>query len=92
MNALLDAHINELIGDFHLDVSLRLGREIGVLFGPSGSGKSITLRCLAGLRNVRFGLIALSGRVLLDSDAGICEPPTGGKWGFCSRTWRFSPT
>ncbi len=75
MNALLDAQISERIGDFHLDVSLRLGREIGVLFGPSGSGKSVTLRCLAGLRNVRSGRIELSGRVLLDSGAGICEPP-----------------
>jgi len=81
MNALLDAQISERIGDFHLDVSLKLGREIGVLFGPSGSGKSITLRCLAGLRNVRSGRIALSGCVLLDSCAGICEPPHRRKMG-----------
>jgi molybdate transport system ATP-binding protein len=81
MNDLLDAHINESIGDFHLDVSLRHGREIGVLFGPSGSGKSVTLRCLAGLRNVRSGRISLAGRVLLDSDAGICEPPHRRKMG-----------
>jgi len=81
MNALLDAQISERIGDFSLDVSLRLGREIGVLFGPSGSGKSMTLRCLAGLRRVRSGRIELSGRVLLDPDAGICEPPHRRKMG-----------
>ena len=32
-----------------LDVSLRLGREIGVVFGPSGAGKTTLLRLIAGL-------------------------------------------
>jgi len=81
MNALLDAQVKVAIGDFQLDVSLKLGREIGVLFGPSGSGKSVTLRCLAGLRKVPSGRITLSGRVLLDSPSGVCEPPHRRKMG-----------
>ena len=91
MNALLDAKISERIGDFHLDVSLRLGREIGVLFGPSGSGKSLTLRCLAGLRNVRDGRITLAGRVLLDSQTGICEPPHRRKMGLLFQNLALFP-
>lgn len=91
MSAWLETRINEQIGNFHLDVSFRLGREIGVLFGPSGSGKSLTLRCLAGLRNVRTGHITLAGRVLLDTETGICEPPYRRKMGLLFQNLALFP-
>ncbi len=82
MSAWLEASVKDRVGSFRLDVEFGLEREIGVLFGPSGSGKSLTLRCLAGLRKVREGRIVLGGRVLLDSDRGVCEPPQRRKTGF----------
>ena len=82
MSAWLEASVQERVGNFRLDVEFELDREIGVLFGPSGSGKSLTLRCLAGLRKVREGRVVLGGRVLLDSALGLCEPPQRRKLGF----------
>ena len=44
-----------------LDVSLRLGREIGVIFGPSGAGKTTLLRLIAGLARPHAGHVELEG-------------------------------
>ncbi len=52
--------------------------EAGSLFtilGPSGCGKTTTLRCIAGLERPDVGEIALGGRVLFSSDAGLHVPP-----------------
>ena len=43
---------------------------LGIL-GASGSGKSLTLRCIAGLERPSKGRIVLNGRVLFDSERGI---------------------
>lgn len=91
MSTWFETRIREQIGSFNLDVSFKLGREIGVLFGPSGSGKSLTLRCLAGLRNVRAGRITLAGHVLLDSEAGICKPPHRRKMGLLFQNLALFP-
>ncbi|QLA20557.1 ABC transporter ATP-binding protein [Desulfolutivibrio sulfoxidireducens] len=42
-----------------------------VLFGPSGSGKSLTLRAVAGLLRPDAGRIAVDGKVLFDSREGV---------------------
>jgi molybdate transport system ATP-binding protein len=82
MSAWLEASVRERVGKFLLEVDFKMDREVGVLFGPSGSGKSLTLRCLAGLRKVRDGRVLLGERVLLDSKEGICEPPQRRRMGF----------
>lgn len=81
MSAWLEASIKERAGSFLLDVSFGMDREIGVLFGPSGSGKSLTLRCLAGLRKTGEGVIRLGGKTLLDSARGVCVCPHRRKTG-----------
>ncbi|NLD96764.1 MAG: ABC transporter ATP-binding protein, partial [Synergistaceae bacterium] len=52
---MLHAEFADSFGNFSLRVSLTLGMETGVLFGRSGSGKSMTLRTLAGLRTPSEG-------------------------------------
>ena len=64
MSAWFEADFGDRIGTFALNVSIRLDREIGVLFGPSGSGKSLTLRIIAGLRNPERGTIRLGNETL----------------------------
>ena len=64
---MLHADFRDAAGSFSLNVSLDLGAETGVLFGRSGSGKSLTLRVLAGLRTPVEGRITLGGRVLFSS-------------------------
>jgi len=63
------------IGAFHLDVAFEAERELVVLFGPSGSGKSVTLGAIAGLRTPERGRIQIGDRVVFDAIARINLPP-----------------
>jgi molybdate transport system permease protein len=71
----LDVQIEKkLPGGFHLEVALRAsGAPLGIL-GASGTGKSLTLRAIAGLERPDRGRIVLDGRVLFDSAAGVDCP------------------
>ncbi len=57
-----------------IDVSLGLGREIGIVFGASGAGKTTLLRLIAGLATPDSGHVRLDGTVLFDSARGINQP------------------
>jgi len=71
----LHAEFADSFGNFSLRVSLTLGMETGVLFGRSGSGKSMTLRTLAGLRTPSEGRVLLDGRTLYSSKERVNLPP-----------------
>lgn len=62
-----------------------------VLFGPSGSGKSLTLRAVAGLLRPDAGLIRIDGRVLFDSRAGIDVPVRQRRVGFVFQDYALFP-
>lgn len=74
MNA-LTVRAKKAFGHFTLDVSWEMEREILVLFGPSGSGKSVTLQVIAGLFQPDEGYVASEERVFFDSSAGLHLPP-----------------
>ncbi len=57
-----------------LDVSLRLGDEIGILFGASGAGKTTLLRLIAGLARPTLGHVELGGTTLYASKQRIDQP------------------
>lgn len=70
----IEAAIRWERGDFSLDVDFSLqGDSLGIA-GPTGSGKSSLLHCLAGLRKPGSGRIAIDGRVLSDTASGIMVP------------------
>jgi len=60
---------------FDLDVAFQNGDGITALFGPSGSGKSLTLNLIAGLMRPDRGTIKLDGRVLVDRKRGVFVAP-----------------
>lgn len=56
----LICQIEKQLGSFHLEVDLQVGPHVTALFGPSGSGKSLTMQAIAGLMTpdrgqIRFG-------------------------------------
>jgi len=57
-----------------LNLSLRLGREIGVIFGPSGAGKTTLLRLIAGLSTPHMAHVQLGGTILYDTERRIDQP------------------
>jgi molybdate transport system ATP-binding protein len=57
-----------------LDIQLHLNVECGVIFGPSGAGKTSLLRLIAGLSKPDQGRIALDGDVLFDGASGVNRP------------------
>ena len=84
--------IEKACGPFHLDVSFRAEREVLALLGASGSGKSLTLRCIAGIEQPHRGHIELDGRVLFDSAAGVCLPPQQRHVGYLFQQYALFPT
>ena len=59
--------IHKKMGDFSLDISFESqSRRIGIL-GASGCGKSMTLKCMAGIETPDYGIIRVEDRVLYDS-------------------------
>lgn len=67
--------IKKSLGSFVLDVEFDADNEILALFGSSGCGKSMTLKCIAGVEKPDEGVIVADGRTLFDSSRGICLPP-----------------
>lgn len=72
---MLDVDVRLRLGAFNLEARFAAGDETVVLFGHSGSGKSLTLAVLAGLRRPDAGRIEVGGRVLFDRATGIDVPP-----------------
>ncbi len=62
------------------------------LLGPSGSGKSLTLKCIAGIEKPDNGRIVLDGRVLFDSRERINLPPQKRHVGYMFQDYALFPT
>ncbi len=62
-------------GNFYLDIELDAENEVLALLGASGCGKSMTLRCIAGVVTPDEGYIIVNGKTLFDSKKKINLPP-----------------
>lgn len=73
----LTVSIRKRLRTFTLDVNVQVDRpnEVLGLLGASGCGKSMTLKCIAGIERPDSGRIVLGDRVLFDSDKRIDLPP-----------------
>ena len=66
--------IEKKCGDFHLKACFETAGEVFAILGASGCGKSMTLKCIAGIERPDKGIIKLDDRVLFDSEKGINLP------------------
>ena len=71
----LEVNIEKKAGRLHPPCCLYAGNTSTALLGASGCGKSMTLRCIAGIVKPDRGRIVLDGRVLFDSAQHIDLPP-----------------
>ena len=78
----LEVWIEKRLGDFFLKTEFVCSDDLTALLGASGCGKSLTLRCIAGIVRPDRGRIVLNGRVLFDSEKKINVPPQKRKVGY----------
>jgi molybdate transport system ATP-binding protein len=77
--------------EFRLEASFSAEHDRIVVFGPSGSGKSITMQCIAGLLRPDEGCIQIGERVLFDSAARIDLRPQVRNVGFVFQDYALFP-
>lgn len=83
--------IRKQLKEFSLDVSLQAdGGVLGIL-GASGSGKTMTLGCVAGTVRPDEGVIVLNEKTLFDSGKKINLPPRERKIGFLFQNYALFP-
>jgi len=71
----LEVQIEKKLDGFTLGSDFTAGDTATAILGASGCGKSMTLRCIAGIVKPDKGRIVLDGRVLFDSEQRIDLPP-----------------
>ncbi len=83
--------IKKKLPGFLLNVNFTVGAETLGLLGASGAGKTMTLRCIAGIEKPDSGKIVLNGHVLYDSKKGINLPSRKRKIGFLFQNYALFP-
>jgi len=95
---LIDSYTSSLVLDiekrldnFYLQVAFNTDNQSLGLLGSSGAGKSMILRCLAGIETPNKGRIILNGRVLFDSEKNINIPIHQRQIGFLFQNYALFP-
>lgn len=87
----LTVNIKKKLEHFQLAVNFHAENEVVALLGQSGCGKSLTLKCIAGLETPDSGQIILNGRVLFDSNKQINVPVRERRIGYLFQDYALFP-
>lgn len=88
----MEVKIHKKLGEYELDVHWKSTKKrIGIL-GASGSGKSLTLKSIAGIEHPDQGHIQIDDHVLYDSDSRICLKPQKRNVGYMFQNYALFPT
>ena len=87
----LSVHIKKKLKDFELAVDFDMDEGIVGFLGSSGCGKSMTLKCIAGIETPDEGRIVLEDKVLFDKKEGINLPPQKRKVGYLFQNYALFP-
>lgn len=89
MSLLVD--IEKKLGAFTLHAQFETSGGIMALLGASGSGKSVTLKCIAGIMTPDRGRIVLDGKTLFDSEARVNLTPQQRRVGYLFQQYALFP-
>jgi molybdate ABC transporter permease protein len=87
----LVVNIQKQLANFNLEQSFNVTESTLGILGGSGAGKSMLLRCIAGMESPTRGQIVLNGRILFDAKAGINIPSRDRKIGFLVQNYALFP-
>lgn len=87
----LKVDIRKKFKGFNLNISFKAKNEHLGLLGASGSGKSMTLKCIAGVETPDEGYIELNDRVLFDSTRKINLKPQDRNVGYLFQNYALFP-
>ena len=88
----VSVNIDKNFRDFSLQVQFEGSSAAIGLLGASGSGKSMTLRCIAGIETPDRGKIVINGKTVFDSEAGINLKPQKRQIGYLFQNYALFPT
>ncbi|MBQ7743751.1 MAG: ATP-binding cassette domain-containing protein [Lachnospiraceae bacterium] len=88
---MLRVKIKKQLDKFLLDLNFETDDEILGLIGASGSGKSMTLKCIAGIEKPDEGIIVLNDRTLFDSENNINLKPQERRIGYLFQNYALFP-
>ena len=88
---IVSVKVERTLGTFRLDVAFDAPAGITALFGPSGAGKTLTLRSVAGLLAPDRGRIAVGDRVLFDASRGVDVPTRDRRIGYVFQHYALFP-
>ena len=87
----LQVSIDHPLASFNLSLAFQSPPQPLGILGASGSGKTMTLRCLAGLETPQRGQIVVKQRVLLDRDRGLNVPSQQRRVGLVLQNYALFP-
>ncbi|EXG88391.1 ABC-type sulfate/molybdate transport system, ATPase component [Clostridium sp. ASBs410] len=88
----LQVNIRKKFSGFELNVEFETEAGCMGILGASGCGKSMTLKCVAGIEKPDHGRIVLNGKVLFDSEKGINLPARERRTGYLFQNYALFPT
>ena len=88
---MLEVTLRKRLEDFQLDATFTAPGGLITLFGPSGSGKSLTLQTIAGTIQPDAGRIALAGQPIFDSSSGLNLPAQKRRVGYVPQHYALFP-
>ena len=87
----LEMDIKKSFGEFVLSIQLEAGDGVTALLGASGCGKSMTLKCIAGIVKPDEGYIVVDGVTLFNSVKKINLTPQKRKTGLLFQSYALFP-
>ncbi len=88
---MLEVKIKKKLNNFTLDIDFKTDDDVLGLIGESGCGKSMTLKCIAGIETPDEGRIILGDQVLYDSDKKINIKPQDRHIGYLFQNYALFP-